>query len=145
MFTYFFTYFSIIIRNNSIMHSRCLSRGTDCKAKEILHIIGLLLIELFEIATLLLLGLLLFEKLSPNFAAIEDRAVVWLKIACVKTSSSFFFFIAKSSGRGIMRFLLDPVSFINFRIDAELTHEEDEVYCTSAVFAIPADNFPAEL
>lgn len=81
MFTYFFTYFSVIIRNSSIIHSRCLSRGTDCKVKEIAPIIGLLLIELFEVATLLLLGLLLFEKLSPSFAAIEDRAVVWLKIA----------------------------------------------------------------
>lgn len=42
-------------------------------------------------------------------------------------------------------FFLDPVSFIIFRIDAELTPEEDEVCYTYAVFAIPADNCPAEL
>lgn len=57
-------YFSVIIRNSSIIHLRYLLRDTDCKAKEIAPIIGLILIELFESATLL--GLLLFEKLLPS-------------------------------------------------------------------------------
>lgn len=63
--------------NSSIIHSRCLSRGTDCRAKEIAPIIGLILILIllrsFEVATLVLLG---FTRLSPSLAAIEDRVVV---------------------------------------------------------------------